>query len=196
MRKLSNASERIQTLPNASGRIRTHLNGSEHVPKPSKTCENFQKPKSLPTFLKQNSRSSRLCRRCFTVKQPGRWRSWDVIYKFSADGNVKLGKKGKAQLVPAGSPADDVADANYSGKYFLRNRLEAGTWEYVWIEQGIMHVDHFSEKDTGTSPFGSQNFSISGRGSRGKRTQGESAGEKVSTEETSERAKRLRTSRW
>merc|ERR1719420_961238 len=43
---------------------------------------------------------------------------------------------------------------------------EAGTWEYVWIEEGIMQVHHFSQKETGVSPFGSPNFSITGTGER------------------------------
>eukprot|EP00746_Dinoflagellata_sp_MGD_P143126 gnl/MRDRNA2_/MRDRNA2_75998_c0_seq2.p1 gnl/MRDRNA2_/MRDRNA2_75998_c0~~gnl/MRDRNA2_/MRDRNA2_75998_c0_seq2.p1 ORF type:complete len:677 (+),score=177.83 gnl/MRDRNA2_/MRDRNA2_75998_c0_seq2:273-2033(+) len=123
-------------------------------------------------------------------EEPGRWRSWDINYKIGHNGEMRVGKKGTPQLVPAGSPDDWVADANYEGKYFIKDLPKRGEWEYVWIEDGVMQVHHFSEEDVGESPLGSPNFCLAGEGTCKERNRSEAVDEDgVDASSSNKRAK-------
>lgn len=91
---------------------------------------------------------------------------WDMKYNIESNGNVKVGKKGTAQIVPAGSPEDCRADDNYLGRYFIAGLKQEWTWEYAWVEDGVLHIHHFSDyhDPSSFSPFGSPNFVSPGEG--------------------------------
>jgi len=102
--------------------------------------------------------------------------AWNVVYEgggdsgmtytISASGEVRVGKKRKTWMVPAGSQHDVRSDANYAGAYFLNDVHREGTWEYVWLEDGILRLHHFTAEDTKLSPLGSSNYFGSGEGTR------------------------------
>ena len=56
IQKIAKIFEDAQTLPIASGCVRMHPNGSEHVRKPRKTCENFEKPRENFEKLREHFR--------------------------------------------------------------------------------------------------------------------------------------------
>lgn len=87
-----------------------------------------------------------------------------MTYSVTEAGDVRIGKKRWSRLVEACSPQDFRQDTNYMGDFLLDNAHGEGTWEYVWVQNGEMHVHHFSEGDTGMSPRGSSQFWGSGVG--------------------------------
>ena len=79
---------------------------------------------------------------------------------------VRISKKRRVLLVPAGSRDDVRQDPNYNykGTYCLNDVHREGTWEYAWIEGRRLVLHHFSEADKKISPFGSPNFYGVGEG--------------------------------
>jgi len=90
----------------------------------------------------------------------------DLSYTIEETGEVRVGKKRWLKLVPAGSFEDTKQDPNYAGTYFLNSAHREDTWEYLWLQDGVLHVHHFSTEDTGVSPHGSTYFWGEGRGTR------------------------------
>uniref|UniRef100_A0A7S1LE00 Uncharacterized protein n=1 Tax=Alexandrium catenella TaxID=2925 RepID=A0A7S1LE00_ALECA len=84
--------------------------------------------------------------------------SADLSYTITESGEVRVGKKRWLQLVPAGSFQDAKQDPNYTGTYFLNNAHREDTWEYIWLEGGVLQLHHFTTEDNGVSPYGSPNY--------------------------------------
>jgi len=94
-----------------------------------------------------------------------------LTYSISTSGVVKVHgmdqQEVTRQLVQAGSEEDVKQDPNYSGAYFLDRAHRSGTWEYLWIANGDLHVHHFgNEFGESDSPFGSSFFFGVGKGTR------------------------------
>lgn len=82
-------------------------------------------------------------------------------YKISASGAVVVGKKKKnktLQLVLAGSEDDLMGDSSYAGTCYLQHAHRQGTWEYMWVKRGELHLHHFGHEFEGSSPCGSPCF--------------------------------------
>jgi len=100
--------------------------------------------------------------------------AWSVVYMAGGgamtytigDGEVRVGKKRRVPLVPACSEMDVKQDSNYLGTFFLNDVHREDTWEYIWIQDGVLQVHHFTGDDTGISPLGSPNFFGAGEGTR------------------------------
>mmetsp|Transcript_15420 Transcript_15420/g.42465 ORF Transcript_15420/g.42465 Transcript_15420/m.42465 type:complete len:669 (-) Transcript_15420:119-2125(-) len=99
----------------------------------------------------------------------GTWCVWyprnngQMVYSISASGIVTVGSKKnkrRLRLVLAGSSEDQKFDGNYPEACFLDSAHREGTWEYLWLEGGRLHVHHFAQEhgEDSLSPTGSPFF--------------------------------------
>jgi len=75
---------------------------------------------------------------------------------------------GRLQRMERGDPFGERArDRNYLDTFYLANTFGVNAWQYLWMENGVLKVDHFCEHYCeGTSPRGSPKYCCTGIGTK------------------------------